>query len=384
MADIDNNTDLVSQVTSHDEMNDNNVEVAHIDENLVDQVSVDVNDEDMLQNALVEASDTFPGEVQMQYADETEVLGTGDLINNGIQFITDPSNVQESSGHLQETFTTNSTGVTFINDSNLLGNSNKENDSINSVYTESNGQSNNLMEQQTSQLINSQFIQTAANTQPQIIVQQQVQQSSAPLGSSQNPIRIIQQGNQYTPVQQLSGDQLHQIMQVVQQQQVGKTVSAGSSVLFNPQTNTRIVYRVIYPSQLHKDEVGNVKLSTQQRIVSNTPRRAYKKRMKDEDIEKVDGPELTREEKEQRKKMCPKTRSGRVSKPPKHMVKDFKHIHVLDYDEDYDDSDGGYSDFKYSEGEEEIEKKDDDDSFVAYGKYYHLIIFVRIRFSEFH
>ena len=39
-------------------------------------------------------------------------------------------------------------------------------------------------------------------------------QTGAPLGSSQNPIRIIQQGNNYTPVQQLTSDQLHQIMQV--------------------------------------------------------------------------------------------------------------------------------------------------------------------------
>lgn len=35
-----------------------------------------------------------------------------------------------------------------------------------------------------------------------------------PLGSSQNPIRIIQQGNKYMSTQQLSSDQLSQIMQV--------------------------------------------------------------------------------------------------------------------------------------------------------------------------
>ena len=40
-----------------------------------------------------------------------------------------------------------------------------------------------------------------------------------------------------------------------------------------------------------------------------------------------------------------------VSKPPKHMMKDYKHIHVLDWDEDYDDSDGGYSDYKGSDEE---------------------------------
>jgi hypothetical protein len=37
---------------------------------------------------------------------------------------------------------------------------------------------------------------------------------SYPLGSSKNPIRIIQQGNKYTSMQQLTSEQLSQIMQV--------------------------------------------------------------------------------------------------------------------------------------------------------------------------
>lgn len=195
-------------------------------------------------------------------------------------------------------------------------------------------------------------------------------ESGAPLGSSQNPIRIIQQGNQYTPLQQLTTDQLQQIMQVVQQQQLARNTQAeGSSILYNPQTNTRIVYKVIYPSELHKSagsgantEVGSdgsisqtqveTQSQGQQTVTFNQlPRRPYRRRNKEEE-EKIDGPELTKEEKEERKKHRPRTRSGRVSKPPKHMVKDYKHIHVLDWDEDYDDSDGGYSDFKYSEDEE--------------------------------
>ncbi|CAI9730075.1 finger 839 [Octopus vulgaris] len=195
-------------------------------------------------------------------------------------------------------------------------------------------------------------------------------ESGAPLGSSQNPIRIIQQGNQYTPLQQLTTDQLQQIMQVVQQQQLARSTQAeGSSILYNPQTNTRIVYRVIYPSELHKSVTsGEVESSSsdgttlqtrvetqsqgQQTVTFNQlQRRPYRRRNKEEE-EKIDGPELSKEEKEERKKHRPRTRSGRVSKPPKHMVKDYKHIHVLDWDEDYDDSDGGYSDFKYSEDEE--------------------------------
>lgn len=45
-------------------------------------------------------------------------------------------------------------------------------------------------------------------------------QSSAPLGSSENPIQIIQQGNTYHSTQVLSPEQLQQIAHVLQQQQV--------------------------------------------------------------------------------------------------------------------------------------------------------------------
>ncbi len=199
---------------------------------------------------------------------------------------------------------------------------------------------------------------------------------SAPLGSSGNPIRIVQQGNQYTSMQQLSADQLAQIMQVVQQQQVAKstTEGTGQTVLFNPNTQTRIVYRVIYPSELHgKSELGATTSATimatprtsQPRqtiqvpkqlltLSSTSKKRHYRKRTKQEEEERFDGPELTKEEKEERKKMKPKTRSGRVSRPPRYMTKDYKHIHVLDMDEEvYDDSDGGYSDFKVSDSDDE-------------------------------
>ena len=228
------------------------------------------------------------------------------------------------------------------------------------------------------QLQDAQTVQTVTTGHEMPLLTASVAPDGAPLGSSQNPIRIIQQGNQYIPVQQLSSDQMQQIMQVVQQQQLTKQSSElGSSVLFNPQTNTRIVYRVIYPSELHKD--GDVTKPKEQQavIVHAMPKRTYKKRPKEDEEEKIDVPELSKEEKELRKKMRPKTRSGRVSKPPKHMVKDFKHIHVLDYDEDYDDSDGGYSDFKQSDHEDDDEssrssfKKDDDGSYIMPGNYSH-------------
>ena len=51
--------------------------------------------------------------------------------------------------------------------------------------------------------------------------------------------------------------------------------------------------------------------------------------------------------------MLPRTRSGRVSKPPRHMVKDYKRLHHLDFAQpDLDDSDGGYSDYQISDAED--------------------------------
>lgn len=56
----------------------------------------------------------------------------------------------------------------------------------------------------------------------------------------------------------------------------------------------------------------------------------------------------------ERKKQLARTRSGRLSRPPRHMVKDYKRLHHLDFaDADLDDSDGGYSDYQMSEHEAE-------------------------------
>lgn len=188
-------------------------------------------------------------------------------------------------------------------------------------------------------------------------------QSSAPLGSSENPIQIIQQGNTYHSTQVLSPEQLQQIAHVLQQQQVNRAIqNGGSAVVFNPQTNTRIIYRVIYPSELGSKSSS----STTTRASSGRGRgtystrgrgrprgRGFARRVVEEDDPRSDGPELSREEKEEKKKHRPRTRSGRISKPPSYMVKDYKRIHHLDFDDEpYDDSDGGYSDYQVSDDEE--------------------------------
>lgn len=353
----------MEEVASHDGLNGDNA-VGEMSETIVSQDEIGITDEDILNGALAAAPGSFSDSVQLQYTmpDENGTLQEAVLLDQGgeqVSFI--KTETEESSDQLTNTFTPENC-VNFIeNGNNSFIQQAAPQESIDQgTLIEQNISNNSVAQNQ--QLVSSQAL-TGIVTQPIILTRQVPQANEAPLGSSQNPIRIIQQGNQYTPVQQLSKEQLQQIMHVVQQQQSLK--NPGSSVLYNTQTNTKIVYRVIYPSQLHRE--GENQAAGHQGIF--TPKRTYKKRLKDEEPERIEGPELSREEKEMRKKTRPKTRSGRVSKPPKHMVKDFKHIHVLDYDEDYDDDDGGYSDFKYSEEEEgeRFTRKDDDENFVAYG-----------------
>lgn len=133
--------------------------------------------------------------------------------------------------------------------------------------------------------------------------------------------------------------------------------NSGKSVLYDPSTNTRIVCRVVHPGEL-KDKSPPPKepnLATPLRRPDTSPRgRGRPKnpgsgRRRDDDERLA---HLSKEEREEKKKHRPRTRSGRISKPPSYMVKDYKRIHHLDFDEEpLNDSDGGYSDYQVSDEE---------------------------------
>ncbi|KAL3873102.1 hypothetical protein ACJMK2_036260 [Sinanodonta woodiana] len=345
--------------------------------------------EDILQQALDEASETFSSVDGVEYTQNDSDVSLTQNINNvhaGVMaFVTSENLVSHTDGMLVSEYDTNGSGVVggslqhceTINitidqetDKDFVTDPSQD-DQIHSgqmstanhlhISDGSKNQAESMQTEVNSDMSNVENIRNVSGSLSVSLVPVNTA-STAPLGSSQNPIRIIQQGNQYTPVQQLTTEQLQQIMQVVQQQHVQKAAEqGGSSILYNSATNTRIVYRVIYPSELHKDTSHKQTQGQQTVLFTPQAKRTYKKRNREEE-EKFDGPELSKEEKEARKKQKLKTRSGRVSKPPKHMVKDYKHIHVLDWDEDYDDSDGGYSDFKVSDEEEADEEQDKDSS----------------------
>ncbi|XP_012276900.1 uncharacterized protein LOC105697810 [Orussus abietinus] len=160
------------------------------------------------------------------------------------------------------------------------------------------------------------------------------QNVSKPLGSSENPIQIVQQGRTFHSMQHLSQSQLKQIAQVLQRRGHETSVS-----------NEKIVYRVVFPEELdlrfrNPETLLKSKGSKRGRPKKNAVRPLIPSKPLTSLDDEQDEP------KDERKKVIARTRSGRLSRPPRHMLRDYKHLHHLDFlQPDLDDSDGGYSDY---------------------------------------
>ncbi|XP_076752984.1 uncharacterized protein LOC143424658 isoform X2 [Xylocopa sonorina] len=157
---------------------------------------------------------------------------------------------------------------------------------------------------------------------------------SKPLGSSENPIQIVQQGQTFHSMQRLTPTQLKQIAHVLQQ----RSQEAAAS-------NERVVYRVVFPEDL------DLRIRNPGNLLKNRGgKRGRPKKSAIRPLLPPKPPPILDEEqeelKDERKKVVARTRSGRLSRPPRHMVRDYKHLHHLDFlQPDLDDSDGGYSDY---------------------------------------
>ncbi|GIY56192.1 hypothetical protein CDAR_166911 [Caerostris darwini] len=184
--------------------------------------------------------------------------------------------------------------------------------------------------------------------------------TNAPLGSVENPIQITHKGDSYETTQVLTQAQLQQISYVLQNQKTNKIQNGGKSVLYDPSTKTRIVCRVVHPSEVqgNNPRIESASKPNANRKSSNSSQAKRRHRKLTDDDDKGNS-HLSKEEREEKKKQRPRTRSGRISKPPSYMVKDYKRIHHLDFDEDVYDSDGGYSDYHVSD--EDAPKNDSKD-----------------------
>ncbi|XP_034938730.1 uncharacterized protein [Chelonus insularis] len=151
------------------------------------------------------------------------------------------------------------------------------------------------------------------------------------LGSNENPIQIIQQGNAFHSSQKLTQSQLKQLAHVLQQQR-----SQDSSTC-----NEKVVYRVVFPEEL------DLRIKNPINLLKG--RGGKRGRPKKKPVKSVMVDDESEEAKDDRKKHVARTRSGRLSRPPRHIMRDYKHLHHLDFMEpDMDDSDGGYSDYNTS------------------------------------
>ncbi|XP_017789964.1 PREDICTED: uncharacterized protein LOC108572275 [Habropoda laboriosa] len=136
-------------------------------------------------------------------------------------------------------------------------------------------------------------------------------------------------------MQRLTPTQLKQIAHVLQQ----RSQEAAAS-------NERVVYRVVFPEEL------DLRIRNPGNLLKNRggKRGRPKKSAIRPSLLPPKPPPIPEEEqeelKDERKKVVARTRSGRLSRPPRHMVRDYKHLHHLDFlQPDLDDSDGGYSDY---------------------------------------
>ncbi|CAH8433295.1 unnamed protein product [Schistosoma haematobium] len=186
---------------------------------------------------------------------------------------------------------------------------------------------------------------------------------NAPVGSNKNPIRIIQQGNQYITTQDVSDEHLQQIIQVLTNQALLSSSGSRPSAIYNRLTNRRIIFRVTRAKRRHDDgNTGATALSGERNRSSITVKsekksragrpigRKRRKRGSDEEDPDFE-PEVPEEEVLPFPLIRRTSASGRVSKPPKHLVKDYKHLRLEDLtskpesSEEDEHSDGGYSDY---------------------------------------
>lgn len=169
--------------------------------------------------------------------------------------------------------------------------------------------------------------------------------NSKPLGTCKNPIPIIthSKGKTFIIDDGVPASQISQIIQKFNRDQHNFDQFTNEENANN--SKEKVVYQIVYPTDL--DLIGRRAPS---QVVQKRP--AKRGRPKKNTVKPQPPPpskpvsEEDRELKNERKKVVARTRSGRLSRPPKHMVRDYKHLHPVDFTQpDLDDSDGGYSDY---------------------------------------
>ncbi|XP_050695753.1 uncharacterized protein LOC126985214 isoform X5 [Eriocheir sinensis] len=183
--------------------------------------------------------------------------------------------------------------------------------------------------------------------------------NTKPLGSSENPIQLVQQGNTFQALQPVQERQLEQITTLLQQRRISGPLTTHRDEIFDPKTNMKIVYKVVYPeheedtedheeeeeeedeevdvgSYIKEEEEEEEALESQNILGKKRGRKPKKTKLEEDPLE-----DYVTEDSWEGKQPCSRTRSGRISRPPRHMVKDFKHLRPPSYESAKDRAEGG-------------------------------------------
>ena len=125
------------------------------------------------------------------------------------------------------------------------------------------------------------------------------------------------------------------MLQVIQQQQLLATNQP--SVLYNPDTQTKIIYRVVHPSDIHRGSKS-----------AQSPPSYGRKRPQEVGDAENSGQARQKSKKARHRR----TRSGRVCRPPQYMVKDYKQMPTSVNFGVEEIKGGGDSDSRESSGDE--------------------------------
>ena len=190
--------------------------------------------------------------------------------------------------------------------------------------------------------------------------------SRKPLGSSENPIQLVQKGHTFQALQPIQEKHIEQITSLLQQRKIRR----GSSVkdeLFDPNTNMRIVYRLINPDDLTQTSLNNPEeilsddddedidvevtvLETEEEKEKRLKESLYNDNKdlmnKGSDRLNVDILDINTEKSKVKRPLASRTRSGRISRPPKHMLKDFDHLPPGNFDKDDQHATLGYREYE--------------------------------------
>ncbi|KAK4292575.1 hypothetical protein Pmani_034663 [Petrolisthes manimaculis] len=166
--------------------------------------------------------------------------------------------------------------------------------------------------------------------------------NTKPLGSSENPIQLVQQGNTFQALQPVQARQLEQITTLLQQRRITVPSTTHHDEIYDPKTNMKIVYKVVYPDNLmqadeDEDEADCLKEGEGGGEAGTKDGRVEEKRKgskKGKDVKKakageeqdIDVEQLDDVESSSQKSTVSVTRSGRISRPPRRMLKDFRHL----------------------------------------------------------